>query len=72
MSVDYLIHKCPIQIEDMTTISNLHITPLGSYDVVLGMDWLSAHNAKVDCRQERIEYINDHGSPMVILRERKI
>ena len=50
VSVDSLIHEFPIQIGDMTTFFDLCITPLGSYDVVLSMDWLSANNAKVDCR----------------------
>ena len=68
VSVDSLIHECLIQVGDMFTTLDLRITPLGSYDVVLGMDWLSAHSAKVDCRQKKIKYIDDHGSPRVILR----
>ena len=67
MSIDSLIHQCPIQIGDVTTIPDLCITPLGSYDVVLGMDWLSGHSARVDCKQKMIEYIEDHASPRVIL-----
>ena len=50
-----------MQIGDMSTRIDLRITPLGSYDVVLGMDWLCAHSAKVDCRQKRVECVDDDG-----------
>ena len=46
---------------------DLHITPLGSYDVVLGMDWLYAHSAKMDCRQKRVECVDDDGISRVVL-----
>ncbi len=48
--VDSFVHGCSIQIGDMYTTLDLHIIPLGSYDVVLGMDWLCAHSAKVNCK----------------------
>ena len=66
MSIDSLIHECPIQIGDMITTLDLCISPLGSYDVVLSMDWLSAHNAKMDCRQKSTECVDDHCTPRVI------
>ena len=50
VSVDSLIHKCLIKIGDMFTTLHLHITPLGSYDVFLGMDCLCGHSANMDCR----------------------
>ena len=66
VSVSSMVHHCQIQIGDMTTISNLHITPLGSYDVILGMDWLYAHNAKVDCQHKRVECVDEFGISRVI------
>ena len=50
VSVNSMVRSCPILIGDMATMTDLRITPLGSYDVVLGMDWLYAHSAKMDCR----------------------
>ena len=49
VSVSSMVHSCLIQIGDMFTMIDLRITPLGSYDVFLGMDWLYAHSAKIDC-----------------------
>ena len=48
MSVDSLVHDYENQIGDMTTMADFCITKLGTYDVVIGMDWLYAHNAKMD------------------------
>ena len=67
VSVSSMVHSCPIHIGKLSTMSNLHITPLGSYDVVLGMDWLYAHSAKMDCRQKRVECVDDDGISRVIL-----
>ena len=50
VSVNSMVCSCPIQIGDMFTVSDLRITPLGSYDIVLGMDCLYAHSAKMDSR----------------------
>ena len=35
------------------TYANLNIRPLGSYDIIIGMDWLEAHKVKLDCFSSR-------------------
>ena len=47
------------------TYENLNILPLGSYDILIGMDWLEAHKVKLDC-YKRFECINEEGKPRVI------
>jgi hypothetical protein len=37
------VESCPIQMEGFRTQADLNVLPLGSYDVLLGMDWLAAH-----------------------------
>ena len=32
------------------------------------MDWICAHSAKIDCKQKRVECIDEHDTPRVILR----
>ena len=66
VSVDSLVRDCEIQIGDMTTMVDFRITTLGAYDVVLDMDWLYAHNAKMDYRQKRVECADSHGTSIVI------
>lgn len=67
VSVSSMVCSCSIQIGDMFTVTDLRITPLGSYDVVLGMDWLYAHSAKMDCRQKRVDCVDDVGISREIL-----
>ena len=31
---------CKLQLKAFTTIVNLRVIPLGTYDIILGMDWL--------------------------------
>lgn len=38
--VDSLVRDYEIQIGDMTSMVDFRITTLGTYDVVLGMNWL--------------------------------
>ena len=64
--VNSYIHHCQIQIGDLSMTSDLRVTTLGSYDVVLGMDWVCAHNAKMDCKQKKVECFDDCGTPMMI------
>jgi hypothetical protein len=36
-----VIEACPIEMNGLQTQATLNILPLGSYDVLLGMDWLA-------------------------------
>ena len=40
---------------------NLYVTILGSYDIVIGMDWLAAHKAKMDCYYKTLECVSEEG-----------
>lgn len=45
-------HKLPrteIQINEFRTEVNLNILPLGSYDLLIGMDWLEKKKALMNC-----------------------
>ena len=40
--------------------TNLNILPLGSYDVIIGMDWLEKHKAVLDCYANTLNYKCDY------------
>ena len=46
---------------------DLWVIPLGSYDVVLGMDWLGSHGASIDYRKKTILCQDDQGSDAEIV-----
>jgi hypothetical protein len=40
---------CHIFLADETFVANLVLIPLESFDVILGMDWLSQYQAVISC-----------------------
>jgi hypothetical protein len=44
-----VVYECPISICGRVLPANLVVLPMFSYDVILGMDWLTRHSAIIDC-----------------------
>src|SRR3989442_13191423 len=47
--VKHLYPQCEIFIGDQTLPADLILLPFHDFDIILGMDWLARHRAKVDC-----------------------
>ena len=45
---------------------NLNIFSLGSYDVLIGMDWLEEHKVKLDCYNKIFKCIDEDGNPRIV------
>ena len=45
--------------------TNLNILPLGSYDMIIGMDWLEKHKVVLDCYTELLNYKDDFGTTRI-------
>lgn len=58
--------ECPIDLNGIPTMEELNILPLGSYDDLIGMDWLEKHRENVDCYANIIECHDDKGRPIEI------
>lgn len=49
------LQQVPWTVDDCTFLSDFRVLPLGSFDVVLGMDWLEAHSPMViDWHQKQL------------------
>ena len=46
--VSEVVEKCPLVMNGLVTCVDMNVLPLGSYDVLIGMDWLEAHRVKLD------------------------
>ena len=46
--VSEMIEKFPLVMNGLVTCIDLNVLPLGSYDVLIGMDWLEYHRVKID------------------------
>ena len=43
-----------------------NVLPLGSYDILIGMDWLEAHIVKLDCYNKNFECLDEEGKTRVV------
>ena len=50
----------------LVTHVDMNVIPLGSYDVLIGMDWLEAHKVKLDCYNKTFECIDREGNLRVV------
>ena len=44
----------------------VYVTALGTYDLIIGMDWLEAHQAMVDFFAKKVLCVDDEGRPIEI------
>ena len=49
----------------LITCVDLNVLPLGSYDVLIGMDWVEAHRVKLECYNKTFECMDEEGNPRV-------
>ena len=59
--VHHWVRVCAFELNNMPTIAHLNVLPLGSYSMLLGMDWLYLQRTKVDCYEKDIEFLDDNG-----------
>jgi hypothetical protein len=58
---------CALNLGDFVTSVNLYVMILGSYDVVIGMDWLETHEVILNCKTKRLSLVDDEGQARVIV-----
>ncbi|KAI3742503.1 hypothetical protein L1987_60187 [Smallanthus sonchifolius] len=59
LTIESIIYDCSLELKDHTFPINLVPMPLGSFDIIIGMDWLSNHHAECTTAQKylRKKYI---------------
>ncbi|XP_026458737.1 uncharacterized protein LOC113359288 [Papaver somniferum] len=60
--IDRVARMCVVRIAKHEFLIDLFVMNMSGYDVILGMDWLSAHHAVFDCFQKRVTLHSDEGS----------
>ena len=60
------VMNCPLVMDGLVTGADMNVLPLGSYDVLIGMDWLEAHREKLDCYNTNFECLDDKGNLRVV------
>ena len=49
-------------LNDFLTYVNVNIFPLGSYDLLIGMDWLKEHKVYLNCFDKIFTCIDNNGN----------
>jgi hypothetical protein len=55
------VDNCIVDLGVCTTRLKVYVTALRAYDLIIGMDWLEAHRALVDCFAKRVLCVDNEG-----------
>ena len=61
VSVDMICRDCELEISGILLTVDLRVMDMSDFDVILGMDWLTAHRVVIDCDRRRITAYTRHG-----------
>ncbi|GKA47038.1 putative reverse transcriptase domain-containing protein [Tanacetum coccineum] len=70
VEIDKVIKGCKLEIEGHVFDINLIPFGHGSFDVIIGMDWLSNHKAEIICHEKVVRIPLPNGKVLSILGER--
>ena len=55
------VRGCVLNLGEFVTRANLYVMILGSYDVVIGMNWLESHEAILNYKTKWLSLVDDEG-----------
>ena len=64
--VHHWVRAFAFELNGMPTSTHLNVLLLGSYNMLLGIDWLYLHRANVDCYENTIEFLYDDGEKRIL------
>nr|GEV26969.1 putative reverse transcriptase domain-containing protein [Tanacetum cinerariifolium] len=70
VEINKVIRGCKLEIEGHTFDIDLIPFGDGSFDVIVGMDWLSRHKAEIVCHEKIVRIPIPHGEMLTVLGER--
>ena len=54
VSVDLICRGCELEIFRILLTVDLRVIDMSKFDVILGMDWLTAHQVIIECDRRRV------------------
>ena len=54
VNVDQICRGCELNISGILLIVDLRVMDMSEFDVILRMDWLTAHQVVIDCDRKRV------------------
>ena len=65
-----MYRDCPIKLREYEFLGDLIKLSFREFDLILGMDWLSRHQAIVDCRMKRVTLRTPNDDEVIFIGER--
>ncbi|GAV85769.1 RVP_2 domain-containing protein [Cephalotus follicularis] len=62
MGTDSVYRGCEMSMADVPLYADLIVLPIRDLDVILGMDWLSAHHAHMDFYNKTVDFRLPNGT----------
>ena len=59
--IDQICRDCELDISEILLMVDLRVMNISDFDVILGMDWLIAHQVVIDCDNRRITAYTPNG-----------
>ena len=63
--IGMICHGCELEISGILLTVDLRVMNMSEFDVILGMDWLTAYNAVIDCECRRVTAYKQDGTRVV-------
>jgi hypothetical protein len=60
------IYGCELSLDGQNKKLNLNLLPLGSYDIIIGMDWLEKHKVILDFYEKSLTYRDENNTVRTI------
>jgi hypothetical protein len=64
--VTKLVKSYPMDMNRLSTKDELNVLPLGSYDCLIGMDWMEQHHAIFNCRNNSFIFLYEEESEITV------
>jgi hypothetical protein len=64
--INELAKNCVVNMNGVRTKTNLNIIPLGSYDFLIGMDWIEKHHDVLYCYNKAFTCIDEEGNSRTV------
>ncbi|XP_058220227.1 uncharacterized protein LOC131330610 [Rhododendron vialii] len=62
ISVNLVCRGCELEVANLRLTCDLRVIDMVDFDVILGMDWPSAHRAVIDCHQKTVTAYTPEGT----------
>ena len=62
MSVDLICRGCELEISRILLSMDLRVMDMSEFNIILGMDWLTAYRVVIDCERRRVTAYTPDGT----------